>query len=118
MKWKKADIVVNNGQIVALDTMNRFKAKMKRMAGKYVVPGLIDGHIHIESSMLTPAEFSRILIPHGITTVITDPHEIANVAGAEGIQFMLEDAKKQIWISLLCCHLVFRALILNMPGQR
>lgn len=95
LTWKKADIVVNNGQIVALDTMNRFKAKKEEDAsGKYVVPGLIDGHIHIESSMLTPAEFSRILIPHGITTVITDPHEIANVAGAEGIQFMLDDAKK------------------------
>lgn len=60
MTWKKADIVVNNGQIVALDTMNRFKAKKEEDAeGKYVVPGLIDGHIHIESSMLTPAEFSR-----------------------------------------------------------
>ncbi|MGE7690223.1 adenine deaminase [Lysinibacillus sp. NPDC097214] len=95
LTWKKADIVVNNGQIVALDTMNRFKAKKEEdAAGKYVVPGLIDGHIHIESSMLTPAEFSRILIPHGITTVITDPHEIANVAGAEGIQFMLDDAKE------------------------
>lgn len=95
LTWKKANIVVNNGQIVALDTMNRFKAKYEEDgAGKYVVPGLIDGHIHIESSMLTPAEFSRILIPHGVTTVITDPHEIANVAGAEGIQFMLEDAKK------------------------
>lgn len=95
LTWKKADIVVNNGQIVALDTMNRFTAKKEEdAAGKYVVPGLIDGHIHIESSMLTPAEFSRILIPHGITTVITDPHEIANVAGAEGIQFMLDDAQK------------------------
>lgn len=95
LTWKKADIVVNNGQIVAIDTMNRFKAKKEEDAeGKFVVPGLIDGHIHIESSMLTPAEFSRILIPHGITTVITDPHEIANVAGAEGIQFMLDDAQK------------------------
>ncbi|MFJ7734517.1 adenine deaminase [Lysinibacillus sp. NPDC097231] len=95
LTWKKADLVVNNGQIVALDTMHKFKAKKEEdAAGKYVVPGLIDGHIHIESSMLTPAEFSRVLIPHGITTVMTDPHEIANVAGAEGIQFMLDDAKK------------------------
>ncbi|EON71911.1 adenine deaminase [Lysinibacillus sphaericus] len=95
LTWKKADIVVNNGLIVALDTDNRFKATYEEdAAGHYVVPGLIDGHIHIESSMLTPAEFSRVLVPHGITTVITDPHEIANVAGTEGIHFMLDDAKK------------------------
>ncbi|MGE7985520.1 adenine deaminase [Lysinibacillus fusiformis] len=95
LTWKKADIVVKNGMIVALDTNNRFHAKeVEDAAGSYVIPGLIDGHIHIESSMLTPGEFSRVLIPHGITTVMTDPHEIANVAGAEGIQFMLDDAQK------------------------
>ncbi|MFJ7952988.1 adenine deaminase [Lysinibacillus sp. NPDC096418] len=95
LTWKQADIVVKNGQIVALDTEQRFQSSHEEDAnGSYVVPGLIDGHIHIESSMLTPAEFSRVLVPHGITTVITDPHEIANVAGAEGIQFMLDDAKK------------------------
>lgn len=95
LTWKQADIVVKNGQIVALDTEQRFQSAYEENAnGSYVVPGLIDGHIHIESSMLTPAEFSRVLVPHGVTTVITDPHEIANVAGAEGIQFMLDDAKK------------------------
>ncbi|WP_067726950.1 adenine deaminase [Oceanobacillus damuensis] len=61
--------------------------------GKFVVPGFIDGHVHIESTMLTPREFSKISLQHGVTTVITDPHEIANVAGAEGIQFLLDDAK-------------------------
>ena len=81
--------------IVALDRTNKFQAKQEEnAAGGYVIPGLIDGHIHIESSMLTPGEFSRVLLPHGITTVVTDPHEIANVAGAEGIQFMLDDAQK------------------------
>ena len=95
LTWKKADIVVNNGTIVALDYNHKFQAKEEQdAAGSYVIPGLIDGHIHIESSMLTPGEFSRVLLPHGITTVITDPHEIANVAGAEGIQFMLDDAQK------------------------
>lgn len=95
LTWKKADVVVKNGQIIALDTQNRFTANNEEdAAGHYVIPGLIDGHIHIESSMLTPAEFSRVLVPHGVTTVITDPHEIANVAGAEGIQFMLDDAKQ------------------------
>lgn len=95
LTWKKADIVVNNGTIVALDHNHKFQAKEEQdAAGSYFIPGLIDGHIHIESSMLTPGEFSRVLLPHGITTVITDPHEIANVAGAEGIQFMLDDAQK------------------------
>lgn len=101
LTWKNADIVVKNGQIVALDTQNRFIAHDEEDAeGHYVIPGLMDGHIHIESSMLTPSEFSRVLVPHGVTTVITDPHEIANVAGAEGIQFMLDDAKKRKWIFL------------------
>lgn len=93
LRWIKADIVVSDGMIVAVDTLGKFEALNEENAeGKYVIPGLIDGHIHIESSIVTPAEFSRILLPHGITTVITDPHEIANVAGAEGIQFMLDDA--------------------------
>ena len=56
------------------------------------MPGFIDGHIHIESTMVTPSEFSRALIKHGVTTVVTDPHEIANVAGTIGIEFMLKDA--------------------------
>ena len=52
--------------------------------GAYMVPGLLDGHMHIESGMLTPAEFARAIIPHGTTTIFTDPHEIANVLGLAG----------------------------------
>lgn len=61
--------------------------------GKYLCPGFIDAHVHIESSMVPPREFARVVIPHGVTTVISDPHEIANVLGLEGIRFMLQDAK-------------------------
>lgn len=94
LRWRKANIVIAGGVIVAIDEEDTFTAKyVEDVQGKYVIPGLIDGHIHIESSMLTPSEFDRILVPHGITSVITDPHEIANVAGAQGIQFMLEDAE-------------------------
>ncbi len=94
LEWRKADVVIKNGLIVAIDTEGKYEAKSEEDAnGKYVIPGLIDGHIHIESSMLRPSEFSKILLPHGITTVITDPHEIANVAGAKGIQYMLDDAE-------------------------
>lgn len=60
------------------------------LGGAVVCPGLIDGHIHIESSMVSPAEFAKAIVPHGTTAVITDPHEIANVAGKEGINYMLE----------------------------
>ncbi|PIC63642.1 adenine deaminase [Sporosarcina sp. P13] len=93
LRWIQADIVVTDGIIVAIDEHGLFEAiNEEDAAGRYVIPGLIDGHIHIESSVVTPSEFSRILLPHGVTTVITDPHEIANVAGGKGIQFMIEDA--------------------------
>lgn len=63
------------------------------LEGRYVCPGFIDAHVHIESSMVPPREFARVVLPHGVTTVISDPHEIANVLGLEGIRFMLQDAK-------------------------
>ena len=92
--WREADIVVANGQIIALDTTGSYKANtIEDAAGRFVIPGLIDAHIHIESSMLTPEQFSRILLPHGITSVISDPHEIANVSGTDGLQYMLDAAK-------------------------
>ncbi|MGE7624928.1 adenine deaminase [Viridibacillus sp. NPDC096237] len=94
LQWRMADIVVSEGYIVAIDPEGQYDAEHEEDAqGRYVIPGLIDGHIHIESSLLTPSEFSRILLPHGITTVITDPHEIANVSGVNGIQYMLDNAK-------------------------
>ncbi|MFC0524316.1 adenine deaminase [Pontibacillus salicampi] len=62
--------------------------------GRYVSPSFIDGHVHVESSMLVPSEFAKVVLPHGVTTVITDPHEIANVKGTEGISYMLENAER------------------------
>lgn len=59
------------------------------ISGKIVVPGFIDTHLHIESSLVTPHEFDRCVLPYGVTTVICDPHEIANVLGTEGIEFFL-----------------------------
>jgi adenine deaminase len=87
-----ADIAIKDGYIVGIGTYKEGK-KIIDAAGKYVMPGFIDGHIHIESTMVTPSEFSRALLRHGVTTVVTDPHEIANVAGTEGIQYMLDDAE-------------------------
>ncbi|HMQ56604.1 MAG TPA: amidohydrolase family protein [Anaerolineae bacterium] len=63
------------------------------LGGRYVAPGLIDSHVHIESAMVPPPEFARAVVPRGTTTVVTDPHEIANVLGLEGIRYMLEMAK-------------------------
>ncbi|MBC2774176.1 adenine deaminase [Rhizobium sp. AQ_MP] len=66
------------------------------ISGKIVVPGFIDTHLHIESSLVTPHEFDRCVLPYGVTTVICDPHEIANVLGTEGIQFFLDSAEQTI----------------------
>ncbi|WCN39754.1 adenine deaminase [Aneurinibacillus uraniidurans] len=74
--------------------------------GKLIVPGFIDAHVHIESAMLTPQEFAKVVLQHGVTTVMTDPHEIANVAGADGIQYMLDSAKDlplDIFVMLPSC---------------
>ncbi|KQW29089.1 adenosine deaminase [Rhizobium sp. Root274] len=66
------------------------------ITGKTVVPGFIDTHLHIESSLVTPHEFDRCVLPYGVTTVICDPHEIANVLGTEGIQFFLDSSEQTI----------------------
>ncbi len=60
----------------------------------YISPGFIDAHIHIESSMLTPSKFAEVVVPHGTVAVVSDPHEIANVLGVKGIEFMIEDSKR------------------------
>jgi len=69
--------------------------KVVDAADRYLIPGLIDAHMHIESGMLTPAEFAAAVIPHGTTTMFTDPHEIANVLGLEGVRMMHDEALMQ-----------------------
>jgi len=81
------DIAVAEGLIVGLGTYNGHTET--DMTGKIVCPGFIDSHIHLESSLVTPSEFVRAVVPHGTTTVITDPHEITNVMGTDGIDYML-----------------------------
>ena len=82
-----ADIAVAEGLIVGLGSYEG--AVEADMTGKVVLPGFIDAHIHLESSLVSPAEFARAVLPHGTTTVITDPHEITNVMGTDGIDYML-----------------------------
>ena len=86
------DIVIHDRHVVALGAGYVGEREVD-LAGKYVAPGLIDAHVHIESSLVTPPEFARAVLPHGVTTVVTDPHEIANVLGLEGMRYMLERAK-------------------------
>jgi adenine deaminase len=86
------DIAIANGYIVGIgdyEGENEVDAK-----GQYAAPGFIDGHIHIESSYVTPEEIGRLLVPHGTTTIIADPHEIVNVCGMDGMNYMLEAAKE------------------------
>jgi adenine deaminase len=108
---KKAELVVKNGNIVNVFTKEVINADIAvdggviagigrydgveeiDAAGKTVCPGLIDGHVHIESSLVTPLEFAKAVLPHGTTAVVADPHEIANVCGKNGIRFMLDQAR-------------------------
>jgi adenine deaminase len=71
------------------------RTEVVEAAGRYLIPGLCDGHMHIESGMLTPAEFAAAVIPHGTTTMFTDPHEIANVLGLRGVRMMHDEALMQ-----------------------
>ncbi len=82
------DIAVANGLVVGMGENYAGETEVD-VSGKIVAPGFIDAHIHLESSLVSPAEFARAVVPHGTTTVITDPHEIANVCGMGGIDYMM-----------------------------
>lgn len=85
------DIAIDGERIVGIGT---YEGETEQdLDNAYVCPGLIDGHVHLESSMVSPVEFERAVLPHGTTAVITDPHEIANVAGIIGIKYMMESAE-------------------------
>jgi adenine deaminase len=117
---EKADLVITGGHVVSVHTREVLEGWSVAIAdgrfayvgpdashctgpatevidatGHYLVPGLCDGHIHIESGMLTPAEFARAVIPHGTTTMFHDPHEIANVLGLRGVRLMHDEALMQ-----------------------
>ncbi|RBW69100.1 adenine deaminase [Bacillus taeanensis] len=105
---KAADLVIKNGQIIDVFNLEFIRGDLAIVDGtivgigkfdghividaenRYIAPTFIDGHVHIESSMVTPEEFAEIVLPHGVAAVITDPHEIANVAGIDGLSFMLQ----------------------------
>src|SRR5210317_1950060 len=117
---EKADLVIRGGKLVNVQTREildgwqvavaegRFAyvgpdashcigddTRLIEAEGRFLIPGLCDGHMHIESGMLTPAEFAAAVIPHGTTTMFTDPHEIANVLGLKGVRMMHDEALMQ-----------------------
>lgn len=100
----QADVAVSDGYIVGV---GEYQGETEiNVSGRIICPGFLDGHIHLESSMVAPADFERTVVPHGTTGVITDPHEIANVAGTEGIDYILEETKAldlDVYVMLPSC---------------
>ncbi len=111
------DIVIHDRHVVALGAGYAARRDVD-LTGKYVAPGLIDAHAHIESSLVTPAEFARAVLPHGVTTVITDPHEIANVLGLQGLRYMLEQAKHGLLNMFVMASSCVPATAMETSGAR
>ena len=88
---QKADVAICDGVIAGIGPEYHGKKEVD-VEGRWLAPGLIDGHIHVESSMLAPSELARALLMHGTTAIVSDPHEIANVHGIDGIRFMIGDS--------------------------
>ncbi|MGB8215037.1 MAG: adenine deaminase [Anaerolineales bacterium] len=104
------DIAVKDGRIayVGPDASHTIgdQTRVIEVEGRYLVPGLLDGHMHVESGMLTVTEFVRAVLPHGTTGMFIDPHEIANVFGLKGVKLMAEEAARQpvhVWVQVPSC---------------
>src|SRR5512139_4028890 len=85
-----ANVAIRDGRIAGVGPEYAKALEFFDLAGQYVLPGFIDGHIHVESSLLSVREFARLALIHGTTTVVADPHEIANVLGVAGVKYMLK----------------------------
>lgn len=100
----EGDIAIDKGYIVGI---GQYEGEMEiDLNGKYLSPGFIDGHVHIESSMSSPSQFARVIVPRGVTSIIADPHEIANVKGIEGIKYIIDESKTvplDVYIMLPSC---------------
>lgn len=104
---EKTNILLDDEKIVGIGDYLEVDADIYFDAtGKYVAPGFIDGHIHIESTFLSPKELAKVCIMHGTTSIVADPHEIANVCGKEGIEYMLSESESlplHVYIMLPSC---------------
>src|SRR5690554_5220688 len=100
----EGNIAIDKGYIVGMGDYEGLKEI--DLKGKYLAPGFIDGHVHIESSMSSPSQFARVIVPRGVTSIIADPHEIANVKGIEGIKYIIDESKTvplDVYIMLPSC---------------
>lgn len=100
----EGDLAIDKGYIVGI---GQYEGEMEiDLNGKYLSPGFIDGHVHIESSMSSPSQFARAIVPRGVTSIIADPHEIANVKGTDGIKYIIDESKTvplDVYIMLPSC---------------
>jgi adenine deaminase len=105
LKWRKGHIGIHEGMIVSVQTLDHSPKNLKRLTppkakrtldgrGKKLVPGFIDAHVHIESSLVVPTRFEEMVLPRGTTTVIADPHELSNVVGAKALEYFTGEALK------------------------
>lgn len=106
---EKTDVAIVDGRIVLVGKADHTVGPdtvVVNARGKYVAPGLLDGHVHIESSMLTVTQFAKTVLPHGTTAVFIDPHEIANVLGIDGVKMMHEEGVRlplKVYVSIPSC---------------
>lgn len=104
---EKANVLIEDDKIIGVGDYTPFDADITEdVSEKILCPGFIDGHIHIESTYLTPSELAKISLPHGTTSIVADPHEIANVCGVEGIKYMIEASEgipMNVYINIPSC---------------
>lgn len=94
-EFEATTLWINEGKIVATGDQPDYKTnRIIDATNQYIVPGFIDAHMHIESSMVTPSEIGKVLLQHGVTGIVADPHELANVEGIKGIEYMIKDARQ------------------------
>ena len=96
-----AEIEIEDKRIVNVTILGA-----EKVGAPYVMPGFVDAHVHIESSMLTPAQFARLAVVHGTVATVSDPHEIGNVLGVKGVEYMIEDGKRvpfKFWFGAPSC---------------
>jgi adenine deaminase len=111
-KFYPAEIKVENGRIASIIS------NPKLQTSNYILPGFIDAHVHIESSMLVPSEFAKLAVVHGTVATVSDPHEIANVCGMEGVEFMIENGKTVPFKFNFGHRAVYLPPFLKQQGQR
>jgi adenine deaminase len=105
-EWLDADVAVADGRVAGLGSYPGGQRVDAR--GRYLVPGFIDAHVHIESSKLMVDEFARVVLAHGTTAIVADPHEIANVLGTDGIHWLLDvcdEVPLDVWVMASSCVL-------------